>query len=62
MHQRDFIKKVRGLPWSPQPCCLWRRRYDKRTPVFSTSVERGWDGVFVPENICLQGPRCSRKC
>jgi len=31
-HQHDFIaNKVRGLAWSPQPCCLERQRYDKRT-------------------------------
>ena len=32
-HRRDFIaNKVRGLASSPQPCCLERQRYDKRTP------------------------------
>jgi len=32
-HWRDFIaNKVRGLDWSPQPCCLELQRYDKRTP------------------------------
>jgi len=46
-HRRDFIEnKVRGLAWSPQPCCLERQRHDKRTPGLF-KLEWSWDGVFV---------------
>jgi len=54
-HRRDFIaNKVRGLSWSPQPCCLERQRYDKRTPGLF-KLEWSEDGMVC---LCLKAYFC----